>query len=60
MSSDLVDRFHSNSPDVIIDTEPKDILSIKGIDSVEEKVIALDPDFVDWKLESDIFKIFQI
>src|SRR5688572_13075610 len=39
--------------EVIVDTEPKNILDVKGIDSDEEKILGIDPDFCEWKLSKE-------
>lgn len=36
--------------EVVIDTEPKALTQVKGLySSDEEKILAMDPDFIDWK-----------
>lgn len=39
--------------EVIFETEPKDIRKIAGLMTDEEKILALDPDFVGWKFTKE-------
>jgi len=40
--------------DLIVDTEIKPILQVKDILSEETKIIAVDPDFCNWKVENEV------
>ena len=41
--------------DLIIDSEIKPILQVEGILGNEEKILAIDPDFCDWKVDNEVF-----
>lgn len=56
MTQDVIDMV-GRSAEVVIDSEPKDLLAVQRITSLKgKKILAIDPDFCNWELTGDTMR----